>query len=119
MARQQDKEHPGNPPGPHGADDRGEVPGGVRRQDGPEPYPGDGEATPSTEHSIPPSPKGGYDERRQGRGDYPGGGNDAGGRPRRGTDAALDETSRWRDAEPDERSDRWSDDPKDDAKGTP
>lgn len=53
---------------------------------------------------------GGYDERRAGRGDYPGRGQGDSTSPQRTLDKELDERSRWRDSEADERSERWEDD---------
>ena len=50
---------------------------------------------------------GGYDERRPGRGDYPGRGKGDSATSQRASEKELEERSRWRDAEPDERSDRW------------
>lgn len=110
------------PGGPRGEDDAGDTTtgagadqgGGVRRQDGPEPYEEDrGQAA----DAIPESPKGGYDERRPGRGDYPGRGAGESTRPQRGQDDELDARSRWRDADRDERSDRWKDESGDDTSG--
>lgn len=93
--------------------------GGVRRQDGPEPYDEDrgrtGDAGVRTDDAE--TPKGGYDERRPGRGDYPGRGKGDSTAPQRAQEDELDARSRWRDADRDERSDRWKDDPDDDAAG--
>ena len=88
--------------------------GGVRRQDGPEPYDETRGHTPDTD---PESPKGGYDERRPGRGDYPGRGAGASTKPQRDPDGELDARSRWRDADRDERSGRWTEEESGD--GTP
>ncbi|MEN1956325.1 hypothetical protein [Luteimonas changyuni] len=49
----------------------------------------------------------GYAERGPGRGDYPGRGEGTSRKPQAEEEAS--DRSRWRDADPDERSERWSD----------
>ncbi|MBJ6983693.1 hypothetical protein [Luteimonas sp. MC1750] len=97
--------------GAKGAADRA---GGVRRQDGPEPYddvePSAGRRDPVDDMPGVPG-QSGYEENGPGRGDYPGRGRGESTQPRRVEDGELDARSRWRDADRDERSDRWKDDP--------
>src|SRR5690606_13765463 len=49
----------------------------------------------------------GYAERGPGRGDYPGRGEGTSRKPQAEEEAS--DRSRWRDSDPDERSERWSD----------
>lgn len=96
--------------------------GGVRRQDGPEPYdearrPG-GRVNPVDATPGVPN-QSGYEENGPGRGDYPGRGRGDSTRPRQAEDQELDARSRWRDADRDEGSERWTDDPGDSDKPSP
>lgn len=96
--------------------------GGVRRQDGPEPY-DDVEPSGGARNPVDDTPgvpgQSGYEENGPGRGDYPGRGRGESTQSRRVEDGELDARSRWRDADRDERSERWKDDPDQDGDASP
>lgn len=105
-----------------GAKDLADRAGGVRRQDGPEPY-DDGEPSDVEPDPVDPTPgvprQSGYEENGPGRGNYPGRGAGEGTQPRRVEDGELEARSRWRDADRDARSERWKDDPDEGGEASP
>ena len=90
-----------------------EPPGGVRQQDGPEPYEDDGQpggaGFAGTEPPGVPAHSG-YEESGPGRGVNPGPGRGGSSAPP-GEEDDVDARSRWRNADPDEASERWKDEP--------
>ena len=87
--------------------------GGVRRQEGPEPYDDRTEA-PSRASGVEATgapTRSGYEENVPGSKDDPARNRGGGRDPHHGQERALDDRSRWRKSDPDARSDRWSDDP--------
>lgn len=123
MQRDKDKE-PGTPrrgQTPDHADNADEYgrqhTGGVRQHDGPEPYDDDRGSAPTdtTTRGQPGVPaQSGYEEHGPGRGDYAGRGEGDSRESQPGADAQAEGRARWRDGEPDERSDRFEDAPGDD-----
>lgn len=90
--------------------------GGIRQQDGPEPYDDSRGSAPTgaTTRGEPGVPaQSGYEEHGPGRGDYAGRGDGDSREPQPDADGQSEERARWRDGEPDERSGRFEDAPGD------
>lgn len=128
MQRDNDQE-PGTPQRGHvpdradNADQHGrEQTGGVRQHDGPEPYDSSrGTASPDAtsrgESGVPA--QSGYEEHGPGRGDYAGRGEGGSRTSQPEADGQAERRARWRDADADERSDRFEDAPVDDDPSQP